>query len=158
MLNKKYFWAPILIFTLIISAMLISVPAKAADVPDDVVIENTYLKAKIYEACKLSHKKHSEEYVDPLGKKIACKDCHHVYEDGKNVWEVGKPVAKCMTCHNGNQNLSPSKTKKMAKEEKVKEIAWAYHENCYMCHKAVKKVNKKSKAWTSCVKCHPKKK
>ena len=56
----------------------------------------------------------------------------------------------------GVQNLSPSKAKKLSKAEQIKELSWAYHENCYNCHKAVKAVNKKANAPKSCGKCHKK--
>ncbi|MGA1867218.1 MAG: cytochrome c3 family protein [bacterium] len=160
MLHKKYFLTLILVFGLMISGMFKISIAKDVDTPAEVTIENTYQNPKKYEPCKFSHKKHAEEYtLDEKGeKKIACDSCHHVYENGKNTWEKGQAVKKCNTdsCHPGNQNLSHAQAKKLSQEEKVKEISWAYHENCIMCHKAVKNV--KPNAWTSCAKCHTKKK
>ena len=164
MLYKKFILTLILVSALVISCMFkISIAKdKNVDVPTEVTIENKYKNPKKYVGSKFTHKKHAEEYKTDKGEKIACDSCHHVYKDGKNTWKEGDKVAKCITCHSEIQNLSPSKAKKLSQEEKVKEISWAYHENCYMCHKAVKKAAKiakeQSKAWTSCAKCHPRKK
>ena len=51
---------------------------------------------------EFNHKKHAEDY------NIACADCHHVYEDGKNIWKEGDPVQTCDSCHEvAAQCLSP---------------------------------------------------
>ena len=65
----------------------------AADVPDEVTIENKGYAADKKGPVKLHHKKHQTDY------KIACADCHHDYKDGKNVWKQGDPVKKCSACH-----------------------------------------------------------
>jgi hypothetical protein len=96
---------------------------------------------------RLTHEKHIKDY------KIACKDCHHVYEEGENIWDETMPVAKCETCHNeptvkGETKLPP--------EEKKKNLKWAFHENCRTCHKALKKENPETQAPVTCGKCHKK--
>jgi hypothetical protein len=40
-----------------------------------------------------NHARHAEEF------KITCSLCHHVYEDGRNVWKEGMPAKKCSVCH-----------------------------------------------------------
>jgi hypothetical protein len=40
-----------------------------------------------------THKKHAEDY------QVACAECHHEYENGKNVWKETDPVKKCVECH-----------------------------------------------------------
>ena len=40
-----------------------------------------------------THERHTKEYG------TACNACHHVYEDGKNVWREGMPVKRCSECH-----------------------------------------------------------
>jgi hypothetical protein len=65
-----------------VSVMFLWVAFSAAVVecPDDIVINTEGWPKDKYEPTTLSHKKHATEY------KIPCKDCHHVYKDGKNVW------------------------------------------------------------------------
>jgi len=112
----------------------------AADVPDEVVLENEgYAKDK-KGAVKLSHKKHSADY------KVACTDCHHVYKDGKNVWKEGDPVQKCSECHNPE-----------AKEGDAMKLQNAYHKNCKDCHKALQAEGKPTGPFKKCNDCHEKK-
>jgi len=68
----------------------------AADVPDEVTIENKGYKKDKKGPVKLTHKKHH----DANGHNVACTDCHHDYKDGKNVWKDADPVKKCSECHN----------------------------------------------------------
>jgi len=73
-----------------VSVMFLWVAFSAAVVecPDDIVINTEGWPKDKYEPTTLSHKKHATEY------KIPCKDCHHVYEDGKNVWEEAKAPSR----------------------------------------------------------------
>jgi len=113
----------------------------AADVEDEVKIENKGYQKDKKGHVKLSHKKHSVDY------KVACTDCHHEYKDGKNVWKEGEPVKKCSECHNP-----------LKKDGKIKKLQNAYHRNCKNCHKAYIKDHPDSKApFKKCTKCHQKK-
>jgi hypothetical protein len=105
--------------------------AFAAKAPEKVV-----LKGKTKGAVEFTHKKHAETL------KIACKECHHKMEGGKNVWKEGDPVAKCESCH--KPDAKPGE-KPMALKE-------AFHKNCKDCHAAEKKAGKK--APTLCNECH----
>jgi len=40
-----------------------------------------------------THVDHAGEY------KVACTQCHHVFEDGKNIWNEGMPIQECSECH-----------------------------------------------------------
>ncbi len=40
-----------------------------------------------------THERHAKEYG------TTCDACHHIFEDGKNVWKEGMPVKKCAGCH-----------------------------------------------------------
>ena len=112
----------------------------AADVPDNVTIENEgYAKDKKGPVI-LKHKEHSVDY------KIACTECHHDYQDGKNVWKEGDPVKKCSDCHD------PNKT-----EGKVKKLQLAFHSNCKDCHKEEIAAGKKDAPYKKCTDCHQKK-
>ena len=109
----------------------------AADVPDEVTIENEGYKKDKKGAVKLLHKKHNVDY------KVACTECHHDFKDGKNIWKEGNPVKKCSECHN------PEK-----KEGKVMKLQNAYHKNCKDCHKALEG---KKAPFKKCNDCHEKK-
>ena len=111
----------------------------AADVADDVVIENKGYKKDQKGRVKLSHKKHSADY------KVACTDCHHDYKDGKNVWTEKDPVKKCVDCHDPNKS-----------EGKIKKLQTSFHKNCKDCHKETVKGGKKA-PYKKCNDCHAKK-
>ena len=138
-MNKRLLTLVMVVFT---GLFFLTVGAlTAADVPDEVTIENEGYQKDKKGPVKLSHKKHSVDY------KVACTDCHHDYKDGKNVWKEGEPVKKCSECH------SPLK-----KDGKIKKLQNAYHRNCKNCHKAYIKDNPDSKApYKKCTKCHQKK-
>ena len=114
----------------------------AADVPDDILIENQGYKKDRKGPVKLSHQKHSIDY------KIACTECHHEYEKGKNVWKEGQPVKKCGECHNP-----------LKKEDKKYKLNMAYHKNCKNCHRDLMKKEMKGKnlPYRKCNDCHQKK-
>ena len=40
-----------------------------------------------------NHERHVRKF------KITCSGCHHLYEDGRNVWKEGMPVKRCSECH-----------------------------------------------------------
>jgi len=112
----------------------------AADVPDEVTIENKGYQKDKKGPIKLSHKKHHEEY------KAACTDCHHEFKDGKNVWKDGDPVKKCIDCHDP-----------LKKKGKVMKLQNAYHRNCKNCHKEVIAKDATKKApYKKCTECHEK--
>lgn len=93
-----------------------------------------------------THKKHNVDY------KVPCADCHHVYQDGTNVWKEGDAVKGCAECH--TQAAAPTGDK-TPKAEKIKAYYKdAIHENCTGCHKDLKKAGKPTGP-TSCKECHP---
>ena len=113
----------------------------AANVQDEVKIENKGYQKDKKGQVKFSHKKHHDDY------KVACTECHHDYKDGKNVWKDADPVKKCSECHDP-----------LKKKDKVMKLQNAYHRNCKNCHKAHVKDNPKSEApYKKCTKCHLKK-
>ena len=140
---KKGFWSlGVVVFT---GLMFLTVGAlTAADQPappDEIMIENTGYKADKKGPVKLHHKKHAEVY------KVDCLECHHKYENGKNVLKKGDPIEKCSKCH------SPLK-----KEGKALKLNLAYHKNCKDCHKkVVEKDSTKKAPFKKCNDCHEKK-
>ena len=113
----------------------------AADVPDEITIQNTGYKRDKKGPVHFSHKKHHADY------KLACTECHHNYENGKNVWKEGDPVKPCKQCHNP-----------LKKQGKVPKLQIAYHKNCKNCHKHLAKAGKKAGPYKKCSQCHQKKK
>jgi hypothetical protein len=41
---------------------------------------------------KFSHRRHPKP-------NITCKECHHDYQEGRNLWQEGQSVEKCQACH-----------------------------------------------------------
>jgi len=76
---------------------------------------------------------------------LDCKDCHHRFENGKNVIEEdeidGSDAMRCRTCHNEDSSID-------AKQ--------AFHRQCITCHRAYKNEGKASGPRT-CGTCHPQK-
>lgn len=100
---------------------------------------------------KFPHKKHGD--AKPGGYGIACTECHHRYEGGKNLWKEGDEVKKCDTCHTGGK---PADGEKLDKKEQIKKyFHTAIHEACVTCHKELKKKNEKAGP-TACPECHKK--
>lgn len=112
----------------------------AIDVPNEIIIENQGYKKDKKVPVKFSHKKHSAEYG------AACTECHHDYQDGKNVWKEGDPVKKCSACHSPIKNVG-----------KAKKLQLSYHKNCKDCHKKMAKEGKKKAPFKKCKDCHSKK-
>jgi hypothetical protein len=117
--------------------------------PDTITMDSkVFLKHK-KALVTFSHKKHHVDY------KIACTDCHHTFNDCKNVWKEGDDVQKCDACHS---EAKAPKGEKLAKKEMIKKYYYsAIHENCKSCHNALKKAGKPTGP-TACQGCHPKKK
>ncbi len=116
----------------------------AADIdkgPEKICIQNKGYKKIKKGPVEFSHRKHQVDY------KIACTECHHNYENGKNVWKEGDPVKKCHQCHNP-----------LKKQGKVLKLQIAYHKNCKGCHRELAKAHKKHGPYKKCSKCHAKKK
>ncbi len=122
--------------------------AVAADAPDVITMNSTLWPSHTKGNVQFTHKKHAEDY------KIACADCHHKYEGGKNVWKQGDPVQKCQECHN---EPTIEGEKKLPPEQQKLNLKLAMHGNCQECHKKLKAQNPQSNAPTTCVQCHPKK-
>ncbi len=158
---KKRFFLFIMVAISGVAFLTLGVLTEAKDPPkkpqqevkEMVKIENKGYKKDRYNGVELSHQKHQDEYKNQDGKKIACEECHHVYEDSKNVWKDDEYVQKCVECHN------PLKSD--PKNKKNKKLQLAFHNNCKKCHKAVVKAGlKKEKEAPSkkCIKCMGKKK
>jgi hypothetical protein len=127
---------------------LFAVVSATQQTPETITMQSAVFPEHTKGVVTFSHNKHNVDY------KIACAECHHTYQDGKNVWKEGDEVKKCDTCHTGGKPEA-SETKGMSKEDKIKAYYFsAIHENCVGCHKALKKEAKPTGP-TSCKECHP---
>ncbi len=119
------------------AALIFGGALTAADVPDEVSISNEGYASDKKGPVKLTHKKHVEDY------EAACESCHHVYEDGENVWKEGDPVQQCSECHDYEKS-----------EGNILKLQLAYHKNCKECHKDAYKEGNKNAPFRKCNGCH----
>ena len=87
-------------------------------------------------AVTLTHEKHVEEY------KIACDSCHHVYQEGKNIWKQGDSVKKCVSCHDP-----------IEAQGNVIKLQSAFHKNCRDCHREMSQEGREA-PYRKCTDCH----
>ena len=114
-------------------------------------VQKLILVNEIYEENEMGpvafqHEKHVKTYLNPDGNNIPCKECHHEYVNGKNIWKEGDTVRKCGTsgCHDPVENRG---------EKKVK-LRTAYHIECKVCHRDITKSGKKGAPYIKCSGCH----
>jgi c(7)-type cytochrome triheme protein len=108
--------------------------------PDKIVLGRSNIPAeRTRPAVTFPHNRHVEAG-------LSCKDCHHVYKDGKNVLdegalEEGKGGVRCSACHSSNSRLN---------------LEQAFHDQCIGCHQKYWKEGKKTGP-RFCGECHVKK-
>jgi len=112
------------------------VDAEASGSNVEIIIENQGYMNDNKKPVKLNHKKHSEEY------EIACDNCHHIYQEGENVWKQGDPVEKCVACHDPMEDRG-----------NVIKLQSAFHKNCRDCHKEMSQKGKEA-PYKKCTDCH----
>jgi c(7)-type cytochrome triheme protein len=106
--------------------------------PDEITLGHTgAFQEKQRTAVNFPHELH----MGPL----ECLDCHHQYEDGKNVLdpgelEEGTGEATCNACHDEQSDVR---------------LMEAFHRECIGCHIARRKAGK-STGPELCGECHPK--
>ena len=129
--------------------LVVSGARAAQETPDTVQMNSSVYKTHRQPIVTLEHKKHAADYG------IACTDCHHVYEDGKNTWKEGDSVEGCDACHDKDKP-SPDERRTMSEAEKMKNFHYeAIHENCKGCHMELKKAGKPTGP-VSCSRCYVK--
>jgi hypothetical protein len=133
---KKHFFA---VFILVVSGLVLLMVGMltAGSVQDVIPIENKGYDQDKRGPVNFTHKKHAEDY------QVACAECHHEYENGKNVWKETDPVKKCVECHDP-----------VEKKGDVDKLQTAFHNNCQGCHKELKD---KEAPFRKCTDCHQKK-
>lgn len=139
-MKKTLLFILIILGFVFMSNWVISVSAEEEqEIPDEIVIENKGYKTDRKGPVVFYHGDHSDSFE--------CQECHHMYKNGKNVWNEGDPVKKCSECH------SPIKS-----EGKIKKLSIAYHKNCKGCHRELAKQGSTSAPYRQCSDCHEKKK
>lgn len=118
---------------LIIPVWMLSDLAMCQDPPEEIMINNSGYRRKVHGGVAFPHLAHSEDYG------FECKECHHEYKKGENVWEEGDPVKRCIVCHN------PKK-----KQGRVPRLQFAYHFSCRKCHREIES------GPIECKECHQK--
>lgn len=105
-----------------------------------ILLNNQGYKKKRKGPVEFTHKKHVYEY------KAFCWNCHHDYQDGKNVWVPWGATKQCDQCH------SPTK-----KEPNKIMLQKAFHYQCKGCHQDLAKKKMKTGPYRKCGGCHLKK-
>lgn len=81
-----------------------------------------------------SHSRHEQQGV-------ACRQCHHNYRGGRNVWQQGQPVQTCGTCHRDlPQGRRP-------------DLKQAFHRQCKGCHLKLRERQRRAGP-VHCQECH----
>lgn len=112
--------------------------AAVVDVADVIMIDNKdgYERAR-QGPVELTHKLHAEDY------EVSCRECHHVYENGENVWQEGDHVQKCYECHDHNEDRNGAMR-----------LQNAFHTNCQGCHREVAQQGFENAPTRRCNDCH----
>ncbi|MBN2125483.1 MAG: cytochrome c3 family protein [Deltaproteobacteria bacterium] len=109
--------------------------------PDEIVISNEGYRQDRKGPVTFTHLNHAEDYD------VSCKECHHDYDEGKNIWEMGDPVTRCVECHDPLES-----------DGNLIKLMLAYHRNCIGCHKKLVKEGISEEApYKKCYQCHEKK-
>ena len=107
------------------------------EIPDEIIIDNKGYNPDRKSPVSFSHGDHAESYD------VACAECHHDYENGKNLWKEGDPVNRCIECH------SPLKS-----DDRIKKLSVAFHKNCKGCHKKLAEEGSTEAPYKQCTDCH----
>jgi hypothetical protein len=89
--------------------------------------EKIVLEGRTRPAVTFPHQRHMEA-------ELSCKDCHHLYENGKNILdesklEEGNKDLRCVACHGRGSRLN---------------LEEAFHNQCIGCHRKAQRENKKA--------------
>lgn len=107
--------------------------------PDTMMLKSSSFSKRERAPVSFPHNRHMEGG-------LSCKECHHRYDQGKNVLdetelEEGAPGIRCQECHGSKVRL---------------DLKTAFHRQCLDCHRTNKKEGKKTGP-LFCGECHVKK-
>jgi hypothetical protein len=133
-------WKCIGVLMITVATMIVLTGSAPRAQPDKIILDSS----------KTSNKKGRPVVTFPHNRHIevglGCKDCHHIYESGKNVLdesklEAGNQDIRCSTCH--GSKLRPN-------------LQQAFHDQCMGCHMKYQKEKKKTGP-RFCGECHVRK-
>ena len=138
-MNKKSLIFSIFLAGIIFITMVVGLSAQEDQlIPEEISINNDGFKHERKGPVEFTHAEHVDIY------EIACDECHHYYEDGKNIWVEGDYVAKCSECHDPLEN-----------DDDVENLRLAFHELCKDCHRDLsKQYNYEDAPFRKCRGCH----
>ena len=119
MFNNRVLLIAVIACTVFIFSAVLPQKSMSSSAPDKVAIDSKQYKKKTKESLTFSHGDHIKHGA-------ACTECHHVYKDGKNVWQEGAGVQKCGECHDAEK-----------KNGNAPNLKTAFHNQCQGCHKDV---------------------
>lgn len=125
------------VLVITVAALLVLTGSPLRAQPDKIVLDHSnVLGGKTRPAVTFPHNRHIEGG-------LSCKDCHHIYENGKNVLDEGKLEEgnlgiRCSACHGPKFRLN---------------LEQAFHNQCMGCHMKYLKENKKTGP-RFCGECH----
>ncbi len=119
------------VFVITAVALLLLAASPLQAQPDMMILGNSKGLGKTRPAVAFPHNRHAEAG-------LSCKDCHHIYENGKNVLdesnlEEGNQDIRCSACHGPKFKVNLKK---------------AFHDQCMGCHR------KKKTGPRLCGECH----
>ena len=85
-------WVRLAGLSLMALGLLGAVTGPATEPAADSVLRMPVRGAREKPLVAFSHRRHAE-------RRIACTQCHHVYQGQRNVWRQGQPVKRCPECH-----------------------------------------------------------
>ncbi len=107
---------------------------------NDFKINNQDYEKKKKGPVYFTHRKHAYDY------KILCWECHHEFDEGKNIWSPWEGTGKCVDCHDPREKI-----------DNMPNLQKAYHLNCKNCHSAMAREGKETGPYKKCAGCHIKK-
>ena len=114
------------------------IAAEEQEIPEEIIFDSDVYKSNRKGPVTFSHMNHAEDY------ELECSECHHEYQDGKNIWKEGDTVKKCSSCHD------PSK-----RQGNARKLSVAYLKNCKGCHKRlVREQGSTDAPYKKCYDCH----
>ncbi len=105
--------------------------------PDVIIIDNEGYEKDIKGPSRFEHLKHARDYG------ISCWECHHDYDDGKNMWKPWDETGSCTDCHLPDMDM-----------DAIVKLQDAYHMKCKTCHEEKKIFGSERLAYSKCVVCH----
>ena len=117
---------------------------ESSELPVEIIINNPGYPKDTKGPVTFPHSDHSQKYHF----KYSCGTCHHVFQDGRNIWTDQDPVQGCVECHPYEQT-----------EGQARSLLKAYHGSCRECHMSmIYQDIARGVPYQKCERCHQEKK